>query len=133
MRHVAKRSVGLCAIIAMAGFLGSAAPRVALADPPPCDPQSDYDNDGIGDDCDPCTDWDGDGYGDPWYPANTCSTDNCPYQYNPDQADTDGNSVGDACDCAWVNLQVTAPMPAEVLTAGTQYTITWTSEQALGN
>lgn len=26
------------------------------------------------------------------------STDNCPYVYNPDQLDTDGNGIGDACE-----------------------------------
>ncbi|HUU45891.1 MAG TPA: hypothetical protein VM118_09175, partial [Acidobacteriota bacterium] len=26
--------------------------------------------------------------------------DNCPTVYNPDQADTNGNDIGDACDCS---------------------------------
>lgn len=41
----------------------------------------------------PCgpPDFDSDGWG------NAC--DNCPYDYNPDQADADNNGVGDACCC----------------------------------
>ncbi len=35
-------------------------------------------------------DTDGDGRLDP--------DDNCPYTYNPDQADSDGDGVGDVCD-----------------------------------
>ncbi len=45
-----------------------------------------------------CIDSDGDGFGDPWHPENTCPDDNCPYTYNPDQADADGDGVGDVCD-----------------------------------
>jgi len=45
-----------------------------------------------------CVDSDGDGYGDPGYPENQCPTDNCPYAYNADQADGDGDGAGDACD-----------------------------------
>jgi len=45
-----------------------------------------------------CVDTDGDGYGDPWHPENTCPDDNCPYIYNPDQADADNDSIGDSCD-----------------------------------
>ncbi|MBK9127869.1 MAG: alpha amylase C-terminal domain-containing protein [Phycisphaerales bacterium] len=36
-------------------------------------------------------DADGDGYND--------VSDNCPSHYNPDQADSNGDGVGDACDC----------------------------------
>ena len=46
----------------------------------------------------PCVDSDGDGYGDPGHPENVCPDDNCPYVYNPDQTDTDGDEVGDSCD-----------------------------------
>jgi len=37
-----------------------------------------------------CADADGDGIDD--------SIDNCPYAYNPDQADADSNGIGDQCD-----------------------------------
>ncbi|MBU8933464.1 MAG: thrombospondin type 3 repeat-containing protein [candidate division Zixibacteria bacterium] len=45
-----------------------------------------------------CVDSDGDGYGDPGYPGNICSVDNCPSTTNPDQIDTDSDTVGDLCD-----------------------------------
>ena len=46
----------------------------------------------------PCVDSDSDGWGDPGHPENVCLTDNCPFAYNPDQSDVDGDSVGDVCD-----------------------------------
>ncbi len=67
----------------------------------------DTDGDGIADPCDSCTDSDGDGFGDPGFPANTCPQDNCPTVFNPDQADSNGNGIGDACEPA-----LPAPGPA---------------------
>ncbi len=45
-----------------------------------------------------CTDTDGDGYGDPGNPNDICPTDNCPAIFNMDQANVDGDSLGDVCD-----------------------------------
>lgn len=63
-----------------------------------CPPNSDSDNDGVGDATDNCpftanadqADADSDGFGD------VC--DNCPQTANPDQADADTDGVGDVCD-----------------------------------
>jgi hypothetical protein len=62
------------------------------------EPLPDTDQDGIPDVFDECTDTDGDGYGNPGFSANTCETDNCPSVYNPDQLNSDPDSVGDVCD-----------------------------------
>jgi len=65
--------------------------------PEPCTyPYADSDGDGIGDDCDNCpgtalNDGDGDGICD--------DVDNCLYHPNPDQADINGNGIGDVCEC----------------------------------
>jgi hypothetical protein len=45
-----------------------------------------------------CVDSDGDGYGDPEISANTCPLDFCPYVFNFDQTESDGDGVGDVCD-----------------------------------
>jgi hypothetical protein len=45
-----------------------------------------------------CIDSDSDGYGDPGQPGNTCPTDNCPFVFNPDQHNVDGDGSGDVCD-----------------------------------
>lgn len=45
-----------------------------------------------------CFDSDNDGFGDPGHSDNSCSPDNCPGSYNPDQGDSDAGAVGDACD-----------------------------------
>ncbi len=51
----------------------------------------------LGDACDP--DDDGDCACDPGVVNAVCEgTDNCPLTFNPDQADSDGNGLGDACD-----------------------------------
>jgi hypothetical protein len=68
-------------------------------------------------------DADGDGFGDPSDMLTACAQpegyvangdDNCPDLYNPDQADSNGNGIGDACegDCATlpVVLSVNAPI-----------------------
>ena len=64
----------------------------------PAQTNYDADNDGIFDACDTCTDTDGDGYGDAGFVQNTCAIDNCPDVFNPDQADANGNGIGDACE-----------------------------------
>ena len=83
-----------------------------------CDPDDDGDGTPDADDCDPYDvevgakvryyrDDDADGFGDPNSLLLACSlptgyvtdnSDNCPYLFNPDQLDSDGNGVGDVCE-----------------------------------
>ena len=51
-------------------------------------------------------DTDGDGFGDLGHPENECPDDNCPLVYNPDQLDSDGNGLGDACDYKLVSIDL---------------------------
>jgi hypothetical protein len=69
--------------------------------------QSDMDSDGLGDACDSCPsdpendkEYDDICVGAGYLPPKTGDHDNCPAVHNPDQADTDGDGIGDACELA---------------------------------
>lgn len=67
-----------------------------LSDFDPTNDGTDSDGDGLCDSGDPCpndimNDMDGDGH--------CADVDNCPNVFNPDQEDTDGDGIGDACCC----------------------------------
>jgi hypothetical protein len=57
----------------------------------------DSDSDGIDDDDDRCNDVDRDGYGSQAFGA-ACRLDNCLWNFNPSQRDSDWDTLGDACD-----------------------------------
>lgn len=63
-------------------------PKPPPPPPPPVKPPPDRDHDGIPD-----------------------FRDNCPDVYNPDQADSDHNGIGDACDEAWQKEMKDHPPP----------------------
>lgn len=65
--------------------------------------QGDADFDRIGDACDPlaCIDHDRDGFGEDPSGATaspSCAADDCPFTFDPEQSDGDGDGFGDACD-----------------------------------
>jgi arylsulfatase A-like enzyme len=59
--------------------------------------KKDIDEDQIPDNIDECIDTDWDGYGTPGF-LNSCAEDNCPFIFNPQQEDRNGNGIGDLCE-----------------------------------
>jgi uncharacterized repeat protein (TIGR01451 family) len=83
--------------------------------------QTDTDGDGVGDACDYGSGGGGSGGGgagggsdDSDWDGVLDADDNCPYVFNPDQTDTDGDGVGDACEVG-IDLTVEAsPLTVQV-------------------
>jgi hypothetical protein len=72
----------------------------AACDPCPLDPENDSDADGRCEVEDPCPlDADDDSDAD----GRCADEDVCPFWSSPDQADTDGDGIGDACQCGDAN------------------------------
>ncbi|MCP4249163.1 MAG: hypothetical protein GY778_19130, partial [bacterium] len=100
--------------------------------------QVDTDDDGVGDACEAFADSDGDGIADDgdWSGVagdNPCTAgniiscdDNCRTTANSDQADSNGDGVGDACTGIGIPAEITSPQPGSTL-SGSTVTFQWNS------
>ena len=118
-----------------------------------CDEDIDGDDVPNADDCDPLddslgravtyyADFDGDGFGDPDDAVVECAqpdnyvannTDNCPAVSNPDQTDTDGNGVGDACESGGSGTTTSFTLEAECAQVGSKWVTEESSEASNGS